>query len=85
MDRRPPIDTGDIADEAISKIKLAANLVPPEVVTSLPALPDANYPIGMIVFLTTDGKLYRNYNNAWTSAVDIDDFDRLLNGQKDGR
>jgi hypothetical protein len=74
----PPIDTGDIADSAISKIKLATNLVPPEVVTSLPTLPDANYPIGMIVFLTTDGKLYRNYGNVWTKAVAVDDFDRNL-------
>jgi hypothetical protein len=54
------INTADIADNAISQIKLATTIVPPEVVTSLPSLPDAAYPVGKIVYLTTDGKLYRN-------------------------
>jgi hypothetical protein len=39
-------------------------------VGSLPALPDASYPVGGVVYLTTDGKLYRNVANVWTKAVD---------------
>ena len=45
-----------------------------KVVNSLPTLPDANYPIGMQVFLTVDEKLYRNPDDiAWTTAVNLPD------------
>jgi hypothetical protein len=40
------------------------------VVSSLPALPDALYPIGAQVVLTTDGKLYRNVGGTWSKSVD---------------
>jgi hypothetical protein len=42
--------------------------IPP--VGSLPGLPNAAYPIGFVVFLTTDGKLYRNVANVWVKATD---------------
>lgn len=46
-----------------------------ESVAVLPTLPDADYAAGRIVFLTTDGKLYRNTDGStWTAelaAVDI--------------
>lgn len=49
----------------------AEGIIAPEVVDALPALPDASYPIGYLVFLTTDEKLYRNPDDvAWTAAVD---------------
>lgn len=42
--------------------------------TALPALPNVKYPIGVLVYLTTDGKLYRNVANAWTAAVAASDM-----------
>lgn len=39
------------------------------VVNALPTLPDADYPVGKVVYLTTDEKLYRNAADAWTPAV----------------
>lgn len=39
-------------------------------VSALPTLPDANYPQGTVVFLTTDNKLYRSTGPTWTSFVD---------------
>lgn len=38
-------------------------------VGTLPTLPNGTYPVGTVVFLTTDGKLYRNFGNVWTAAV----------------
>jgi len=45
-----------------------------EVVAALPALPDASYGEGKVVFLTTDDKLYRSTGAAWTRAVDGGDL-----------
>jgi hypothetical protein len=55
----------------------AETIVPPRVLDALPALPDADYPEGSLVFLTTDGKLYRNVADAWT--VEVDGADILAN------
>ena len=41
----------------------------PVVADTLPTLPSATYPEGSLVFLTTNGKLYRNVANAWTAEV----------------
>lgn len=42
-----------------------------KVVAALPTLPDANYPVGMQVFLTSDEKIYRNPDDvAWTRDID---------------
>lgn len=44
------------------------------VVTVLPTLPDANYPIGSQVFLTADEKIYRNPDDAaWTPSIFLPD------------
>ena len=76
------VQTGDIGPGAVDggvNIKpasivrslFASTIVPPEVVTSLPALPNASYPQGVLVFLTSDQKLYRNLDgNTWSVAVD---------------
>lgn len=45
-----------------------------ESLSSLPALPNTNYPIGSVVYLSTDGKLYRNVANSWSKAVDGGDI-----------
>lgn len=46
----------------------------PESVTVLPLLPNAKYPVGKIVYLTTNGKLYRNAGGAWSAAVATTDL-----------
>jgi hypothetical protein len=43
--------------------------------TSLPSLPDADYPQGKVVFLTSDAKLYRNTDGStWSKAADGGDL-----------
>jgi hypothetical protein len=51
--------------------------------SSLPTLPDAAYPAGAIVYLTTDQKLYRSTGSAWTKATDGADIvtDSITAGQ----
>lgn len=45
-----------------------------KVVSVLPTLPDANYPIGSQVFYSVDNKLYRNPDDVmWTAAVYLAD------------
>jgi len=63
-----------IADGAVDIAKFASGLRPVEIVSSLPALPDASYPQGAVVFLTTDNKLYRSDGNNWTAAVPTSDL-----------
>jgi hypothetical protein len=81
----PGAVTGDtIAPGAIDDIAaFAATIRPPVVVTSLPALPNALYPVGSFAFLTTDAKLYRNVAGAWSKAVDGADIvaDSITAGQ----
>jgi hypothetical protein len=60
---------GSIPDGEISKVKFSTGLTPIEIVSVLPSLPDADYPQGSHVFLTTDNKLYRSTGSAWTAAV----------------
>lgn len=51
-------------------LDFAAGIVRPGIVTTLPTLPNPSYPIGWLVVLTTDGKLYRNVAGSWSAAVD---------------
>lgn len=53
-----------------SVAQFLAAIVPPEIVTSLPALPNATYPAGRLVVLTSDNKLYRSTGTTWTKATD---------------
>jgi len=47
---------------------------PIEIVSALPPLPNVAYPVGFVVSLTTDGKLYRNVApGVWTKAIDGSD------------
>lgn len=34
--------------------------------SALPTLPDASYPVNAVVFLTTDNKIYKNVSGTWT-------------------
>lgn len=68
------VGSGAIQPGALTLPSFAATLRPVHIVTSLPALPSADYPVGSVAVLTTDGKLYRNDANAWTAVVDADDI-----------
>lgn len=63
-----------IIPATLSMDLFAETIVPPRVLDALPALPDAEYAEGSLVFLTTDGKLYRQVADAWTVAVDAVDI-----------
>lgn len=81
-----PVGSVDILGEAIDgathilphslvRELFATTIIPPEVVGALPTLPDALYPQGSLVFLTTDEKLYRNTDGStWSKGVDGNDL-----------
>lgn len=56
--------------------QFAASIRPPVIVSSLPTLPNGAFPAGSLVYLTTDGKLYKTETgSAWepvVTAVDLD-------------
>lgn len=68
------VTTQKIGDASITKVKFGTNLSPVEKVALLPPLPDANYPQGWVVLLSTDNKLYRSTGTAWTAAVPTADL-----------
>jgi hypothetical protein len=57
---------GGIEDASLTTAAFASSIRPLEIVATLPAT--GNF-AGRLVFLTTDGKIYR-YNGGWTKAVD---------------
>ncbi|MDK2899590.1 MAG: hypothetical protein PWQ45_92 [Thermosipho sp. (in: thermotogales)] len=68
------IDKTDIENFEINFDDFESGLMPTRSVSSLPALPNSNYPVGCIVYLTTDGKIYRNDNGTWKKNVDTTDL-----------
>jgi hypothetical protein len=69
----------DVADGAITTAKFAAGITPVEILTALPTT--GNF-AGRMVYNTTDGKLYRYVNGAWTAAVQAADIlGQLQSGQ----
>jgi len=60
---------GWIADGVITDVELVDGSTLVGKVDALPTLPDVDYPEGKVVYLTTNGKLYRNDSDVWTSAV----------------
>jgi len=50
------------------------NVRPVQLISSNPGLPNGTYPVGSVIFNTTDGKLYRNLANVWTAAVPTSDL-----------
>jgi len=63
------VDGPDITAGAIGVAQFADGIRPVEIVSVLPTLPDADFPQGAVVFLTTDNKLYRSTGTAWTAEV----------------
>ena len=64
------VDETLISDGAISIAKFAKSIVPPRIVTTLPALPSVEYFEGSIV--TYMGALYQNTGNEWKPMMDTD-------------
>ena len=64
------VDETLISDGAISIAKFAKSIVPPRIVTTLPALPSVEYFEGSIV--TYMGALYQNTGNVWKPMMDTD-------------
>ncbi|MEM4360475.1 MAG: hypothetical protein QXT45_08105, partial [Candidatus Bilamarchaeaceae archaeon] len=71
-----------IASGAVSLTKFASGLRPVQLVSSLPSLPNSDYPQGAVVFLTTDNKLYRSTGNSWTAAVPTSDLSGQVTGSQ---
>jgi len=79
------IVTDQLADGIISALALfATDLRPISSVGTLPELPDANYPIGAVVYLTTDAKLYRNVANVWDASAAASDITGTLTASQIG-
>ncbi|MDP2704989.1 MAG: hypothetical protein Q8O71_01160, partial [bacterium] len=55
-----------IADATLTTAQFAASIRPVEILGALPGPPHV---AGRMVFLTTDGKVYRNTGTGWTAAV----------------
>lgn len=74
----PGAVTGDaIAGDAIfSPAQFAASIRPIILVTVLPTLPHADYPVGSFVYKTNDvpPRLYKNVADVWVAAVGPDDI-----------
>ncbi len=65
-------------DDPATFTQLPSGLFIPQIVSSLPALPNINYPEGALVVLTSDWKLYRNAAGTWTAAVPTVDLTGLI-------
>src|SRR5690606_31043626 len=76
------ITADKIAQQAVGVAKFAAGLRPIQIVDELPELPDADYPEGAVIFLTTDHKLYRSTGTEWTAEVPATDLTgQIVEGQ----
>jgi len=73
---------GWIADGVIGDSQLIDGSTLVGKVDTLPTLPDPNgdYPEGKVVYLTTNGKLYRNDSDVWTAAVATVDLTGQITG-----
>jgi hypothetical protein len=63
-------DVGTKVTSPVTLDDFLSGLRPISIVTSLPSLPDSDYPNNSVVILTTDSKLYRNDGGTWNKATD---------------
>ena len=68
------IDGDILTPGTVDITPFASSIRPVAIVATLPGLPDANYPVGACVVLTTNGKLYRNVSGAWSAATPTSDL-----------
>jgi hypothetical protein len=66
----PSISGAFITPGTVTLAAFAAGIQPPQIVSSLPALPSGLYPQGALVVLTTNNTVYRSTGAAWTDATD---------------
>ncbi|NEI70949.1 hypothetical protein GR212_15300 [Rhizobium lusitanum] len=69
------VTAAKLAQGVVDATKLASSIKAVEVVSTLPTTGNVE---GRQVFLTTDGKLYRYHNSAWTTAVASADINGTL-------
>lgn len=72
VDLAGQVAAGQIEDGALDIAKFAAGIMPPRIVTSLPALPDSSYPNNSLVLY--NGILYKNASGSWQNVVNATDF-----------
>src|SRR5690606_7954175 len=58
----------------LDKLQFAQDIKPVVLVSTLPQLPNPEYPQGIVEFLTYDIKLYRSTGTAWTAAAPTTDL-----------
>ena len=63
-----------IANQAVELTKFAAGIRPVQIVSSLPDLPNSDYPVNSLIINSADGKLYRNINEVWSSKIPSTDI-----------
>ncbi|MGY5805357.1 phage tail protein [Rhizobium sp. LEGMi12c] len=73
------VTAAKLAQGAIDETKLASGIKAVEVVSALPMMDNVE---GRQVYLTTDGKLYRYHNGAWTAAVAAGDVNGTLSSSQ---
>ena len=71
---------GWVADGVIGDSQLIDGSTLVGKVDTLPTLPADDYPEGKVVYLTTNGKLYRNDSDVWTAAVATVDLTGQITG-----
>ena len=69
------VTAAKLAQGAVDATSLASSIKAVEIVSALPVTDNVE---GRQVFLTTDGKLYRYYNSAWTTALVAGDINGTL-------
>lgn len=79
------IVTAQLADQIINNLSLfATDLRPIKQVDTLPSLPNASYPVGATVYLTSDQKLYRNAAGSWSASAAATDITGQLTASQIG-
>lgn len=71
-----------ISPGSIDIAKFAAGIIPPRLLAVLPTLPNAAFPQGSMVYLTSDNKLYRTDGATWTAAVAVVDLTGQIPGSQ---
>jgi hypothetical protein len=71
---KPQVAIAIPAPAVIAPSHFSSTIEPVHLVSSLPTLPDSNYPNNSVVVLTTTGKLYRNLAGSWSAAVATTDL-----------
>lgn len=79
------VGSGQLRDGAVTGAAFASTIRPVYLVTALPGLPNALYPVGQFVYKTNDvpPRLYKNVADVWVAAIGPSDIqaDSITAGQ----